>query len=226
LRLDGIKALPVDDVECKTVTTFMAEYAESQNIPAFFKVLDVTRRIAGTGSLGLERYAILVRGRGGVDGNFLLDLKYAPGSALAPHVKNKQRKWGSEAERVVSIQKRVQAISPAFLSAVSIGDRSFVLMELLPDEDRLSLELWNGKLRRLEGVMQTMGSIVAWAHLRSGGRQGSACADEWIHFAMSAADWRSELLDYAQTYRQQVIKDWKEYSTTFRAATKLQVSRE
>jgi uncharacterized protein (DUF2252 family) len=218
LRLNGINALPADDAEREQVTACIAEYAETQNTPKFFKVLDVARRIAGTGSLGLERYVILVRGRGGIDGNFLLDLKYTPGSALAPYVKKKQPEWGSEAERVVSIQKRVQAISPAFLSAVSMGARSFVLKELLPDQDRLSLELWNGKLRRLEGVMQTMGSIVAWAHLRSGGRQGSACADEWINFGSTAAEWRSEMLDYAQTYRQQVITDWRRYAAAFQAA--------
>lgn len=219
LRLDGM-ALPVNEKERELVTMCIAEYAEIQSTPKFFKVLDVARRIAGTGSLGQERYAILVRGRGGIDGNFLLDLKYAPGSALTPYVGTRQPKWGSEAQRVVSIQKRAQAISPAFLSAVSIGNRSFVLRELLPDQDRLKLELWNGKLRRLKGVMQTMGSIVAWAHLRSSGRQGSACADEWIKFGSSAAAWRPELLDYAQTYRQQVITDWKEYSQAYRTAVK------
>ncbi|MBV8665372.1 MAG: DUF2252 family protein, partial [Burkholderiaceae bacterium] len=161
LRLDGIKALPVDDAQRKKVKDFMAEYAETQPAPDFFRVVDVARRIAGTGSLGLERYSILVRGRGGLDGNFLLDLKLAPGSALAPYVPTAQPEWQTEAERVVAVQKRVQAISPAFLSAVSIGKRSYVLKELLPQQDRLSLDLWNGKLRRLESVMRTMGGIVA-----------------------------------------------------------------
>lgn len=218
LRLDGVKALPVNDAERDKVTQLMAAYAETQRAPEFFRVLDVARRIAGTGSLGLERYAILVRGRGGLDGNFLLDLKFAPGSALAPYVQATQPRWGTEAERVVAVQKRVQAISPAFLSAVSAGSQSYVLKELLPQQDRLSLNLWGGKLHRLESVMRTMGGIVAWAHLRSGGRQGSACADEWIAYGRSAAQWRSVLLDYAQAYHGQVVVDWTQYAAAYREA--------
>jgi uncharacterized protein (DUF2252 family) len=46
-------------------------------------MIDVARRIAGTGSLGLERYCILINGRGTPAGHFLLDLKFAPKSAFA-----------------------------------------------------------------------------------------------------------------------------------------------
>jgi len=225
LRLDGIKALPVNDAERAKVTDFMASYSGSQESPEFFRVLDVARRIAGTGSLGLERYAILVSGRGGLDGNFLLDLKLAPGSALAPYVPTKQPAWPTEAERVVAVQKRMQAISPAFLSAVTIDDRSYVLKELLPQQDRLSLSQWGGKLRRLESVMRTMGGIVAWAHLRSGGRQGSACADEWIDYGRRAAEWRSPLMDYAQFYHEQVVADWTQYAAAYRAALQARSDR-
>lgn len=212
LRLDGKRALPAAAVDREKVVNFMANYAKTQSHPEFFKVLDVARRIAGTGSLGSERYAILVRGRGGIDGNFLLDLKYAPPSALAPYVTLPQPAWASEAERVTTVQRQVQAISPAFLSAVELGKRSYVLKELLPSQDRLVLENWNGKPRRLEGVIQTMGEVVAWAHLRAGGRRGSAIGDEWVAFGAAAPTWRAPLLDYAQGYALQVVKDWQEFA--------------
>jgi uncharacterized protein (DUF2252 family) len=215
LRLDGKKALPVDAESRQKVVDFMDTFAKTQPHPEFFKVIDVARRIAGTGSLGIERYVILVRGRGGAEGNFLLDLKYEPSSALTPYVPLAQPKWKTEAERVVSVQRRVQAVPPAFLSAISIGDRSYVLKELLPSQDRVALELWNKKLRRLEGVMKTMGAVVAWAHLRSSGRQGSATADEWIAFGAEAARWRNELLDYAQSYANQVLEDWSHFAAAF-----------
>jgi uncharacterized protein (DUF2252 family) len=92
----------------------MEEFANTQHNPTFFKVLDIARRIAGTGSLGLERYVILVRGRGGPDGNFLLDLKYQLPSSLAPFVHIKQPLWTCEAQRVASIQRRAQAIPRRF----------------------------------------------------------------------------------------------------------------
>ncbi|MRW91632.1 DUF2252 domain-containing protein [Duganella sp. FT80W] len=220
LRLDGVKALPVSHAERDKVVQFMTAYADTQPTPAFFRVLDVARRIAGTGSLGLERYAVLVRGRGGLDGNFLLDLKIATGSALAPYVPLAQPQWHNEAERVVAVQQRMQAIAPAFLSAVSIGSQSYVLKELLPQQDRLSLNQWGGKLRRLESVMRTMGAIVAWSHLRSGGRQGSATADQWIAYGRHAAQWRAGLLDYARAYHAQVVADWRQYAADYRAALK------
>lgn len=224
LRLDGIKALPVDAAERAHAGRLMEAYAGTQSDPGFFKVLDVARRIAGTGSLGLERYVVLLRGRGGIDGNFLLDIKYAPSSALAPYVPCPQPAWDNEAQRIVAIQHRVQAITPAFLSARVCDGRAYVLKELLPDQDRLSLDLWNGKLSRLETVMSAMGSLVAWAHLRSSGRQGSACADEWIDFGAGVQHWQASLLDLAQAYHHHVLADWKGYAAAFRQAERLRTA--
>lgn len=210
LRLDNKRALPVAEADYQKVVRFMADFAESQPNPEFFKVIDVARRIAGIGSLGIERYVILVEGTGSPAGNYLLDLKYEPGSALAPYLTLPQPEWGTEAQRVVSVQRQVQAISPAFLSAVQIGDRSYVMRELLPDSDRLHLELWDGKLRRLEKVMDAMGNVMAWGHLRSGGRQGSSIADEWMAFS-ARNDWRGPLLEYADGYARQTVTDWNEF---------------
>lgn len=210
LHFDGKRALRAADEDNEKVISFMAEFAALQPNPNFFKVLDVARRIAGTGSLGTERYIILVEGSGSPAGNYLLDLKHEPGSALAPYLTLPQPEWKTEAERVVNIQQRVQAISPAFLNAVQIGNRSYVMRELLPDSDRLQLELWDGKLRRLEKVMHAMGKIMAWDHLRSGGRQESAITDEWIEFA-ARSNWRSPLLEYVNSYALQVVSDWNEF---------------
>ena len=208
LRLDGKRALPVDDQDRTKVEEFMQRFAAAQADPAFFQVRDVARRIAGTGSLGLERYVILVRGRGDPDENFLLDLKWEPGSALVPYIPAPQPTWQHEAERVVAIQQRMQAIAPAFLQAVTIGERSYGLRELLPSQDRLQLAQWHGKSRRLERVLDVMGRLVAWGHLRSGGRQGSATIDTLITFA-SQTTWQKPLLEYAISYRAQVMQDWQ-----------------
>jgi uncharacterized protein (DUF2252 family) len=214
LRLDGQRALPVDAQDRTKVEGFMHSFAAAQVDPAFFQVRDVARRIAGTGSLGLERYVILVRGRSDPDENFLLDLKWEPGSALAPYVPAPQPVWSQEAERVVAIQRRVQAIAPAFLQAVTMGARSYVLRELLPSQDRLHLEHWHGKRRRLVQVLDVMGKLVAWGHLRSGGRQGSAPSDTLMAFA-SHASWHKPLLEYARHYSAQVVHDWQHFCEAY-----------
>ncbi|MGZ5237441.1 MAG: DUF2252 family protein, partial [Caldimonas sp.] len=83
LRVDGTKALPSTEQQRAAVNDFMTAFALTQPRPDFFRVLDVARRVAGTGSLGVDRYVILVEGRGGPDGNYLLDLKHATPSVLA-----------------------------------------------------------------------------------------------------------------------------------------------
>jgi uncharacterized protein (DUF2252 family) len=87
LRVDGKKALPVSDKQRAKVTDFMHAFAARQPNPAFYKVLDVARRMAGTGSLGVDRYTILVEGKGSPDTNYLLDPKQALPCSLAPYLK-------------------------------------------------------------------------------------------------------------------------------------------
>ncbi len=64
LIVDGVKALPASDAQKKLVAEFMLGYAAAQPNPKFFEVLDIARRIAGTGSLGVERFVVLVEGKG------------------------------------------------------------------------------------------------------------------------------------------------------------------
>lgn len=206
LKIDSIKTLQAGDEDRQRVTMLIDRFAARQPKPEFFQVLDVARRIAGTGSLGLERYAILIHGKG-EERHYLLDLKYQPGSSLAPYLGVPQPDWRSEAERVVKLQQRGQAIAPAFLSAISDGKRSYLLKELMPQQDRLHLRHWNGKLPRLQKVVRTMAELLAWQHIRTGGWRGSAIADQWQAFGRENA-WRQPLLEYALAYSRQIRLDW------------------
>ena len=214
LREDGKKALPVSDKARAEVTAFMNEFASHEESPDFYRVIDVARRIAGTGSLGVDRYVMLVEGKGSPDGNYLLDLKQALPSSVAPRVKTTQPAWGTEAQRVVAIQRRSQAVSQAFLHAVEFNQQPYVLRSLQPSEDRVALSDWDGKLPRLEAVVNNMAQLSAWAQLRSGGRQGSAIADELIAFG-SRKDWQMPLVELAVQCEAQVIEDWKTYSAAY-----------
>jgi len=214
IRLDGRKALPASDKQRKKISGFMQEFANTQPNPRFYKTIDIARRIAGNGSLGVDRYMILVEGKGSPDGNYLLDLKESLPSALAPHLKAKQPRWATEAHRIVAIQRRVQATPMAFLQPVSIGRVPYVLRELQPSENRVALDRWNKQLDRLEGVLRTMGEVVAWGQLRSSGRDGSAIADELIDFG-ERQKWKSELLETAEHCAELVGKDWNTYVTAF-----------
>jgi uncharacterized protein (DUF2252 family) len=214
LKVDGKKALPVSDQQRAAVTEFMNKFAASQPNPDFYRILDVARRIAGTGSLGVDRYVMLVEGKGSPDGNFLIDLKEALPSSVMPHVRTTQPKWQSEAQRVVDVQRRNQAVSQAFLHAVDFNQRSYVLRSLQPSEDRVALSDWDGKLPRLEEVVNSMAQLSAWAHLRSGGRQHSSIADELIAFG-NRKDWQLPLIEVATQCETQVTADWKAYCEAY-----------
>jgi uncharacterized protein (DUF2252 family) len=220
IRCDGKHALAATDDARAKVTQLIDTFAASQDKPGFFKVLDVARRIAGTGSLGVERYIVLVEGKGSPDGNYLLDLKQALPSSLAPHLALKQPAWPSQAHRVVGLQRRMQAVSMAFLQPVvdakaKASSPSYVLRGLQPSEDRVTLDARHSSLAQIGGVIGQMGQLMAWAQLRSAGRQGSAIADALIDFGGSAASWRGDLLAAAHQCAAQVEKDWKAYSEAY-----------
>ena len=214
IRVDGKHALDLLPEEKSRVMAFVEEYARGQEHPGFYRPLDAARRIAGTGSLGLQRYAVLIEGRGSPDENFLLDLKQATPSALSPYLAHKQPSWESEAHRVVNVQQWVQAISPAFLNAVTFDGKPFLLKGLQPTADRLQLSGWNGKFKRLERVISSMGEIIAWGHLRSGGRAGAAIADEWIAFG-ERRDWQASLLKLAARQAVKIRSDWVKYAREY-----------
>lgn len=215
LRTDGHKALPVSTKQRDKVIAFMTDFAASQPNPAFYKVLDVARRIAGTGSLGVDRYSILVEGKGSPNGNYILDLKEALPSSLAPHLAIKQPCWQNEAERVVAVQRRMQAVSMAFLQPVALGETAYILRGLQPSEDRVALDGGHGrKLRRLEAVLRAMGELTAWAQLRSSGRNGSANADALIDVGQNPW-WQPPLLALAEHCAEQVIQDWQCYAAAY-----------
>jgi uncharacterized protein (DUF2252 family) len=213
LKIDFKKAKPISDQQRKKVENFIKVFAAEQPSPKFFKLLDVAQRIAGKGSLGIERYVLLVEGKGSPDGNYLLDLKKALPSSLAPYNVWAQPKWKNEGDRIVTIQKRLQAIPTAFLHSVTIDKDAFVLRELQSTQspsDHLKIEKWDEKLEKSEQLMQSLGQVVAWSHLRSSARQGSAIVDQLIDFA-SKSKWKAEVMEYASAYSQQVKKDWKEF---------------
>lgn len=214
IKVDGKHAIELTPQAKDAVIAFVADYAKQQSDPEFFRPLDAARRIAGTGSLGLARYVILVEGHGSPDTNYLFDLKQAIPSALQPYLINKQPAWESEAHRITRIQHWAQAISPAFLDAVTFQKQSFVIKGLQPSQDRLALEGWKGKPKRLEQVISNMGELTAWSHLRSGGRSGSSITDEWIAFG-SAEDWQAPLIEYATDYASKIETNWKKYSREY-----------
>lgn len=214
LRVDGDKALETSEEHRREVTDALKRYARTKDKPGFYRVRDIADRIAGLGSLGVERYVVLVEGRGSPNRNYLLDIKEARPSAVSAYAPVRQHLWSDDGERIVTLQRLMQAISPALLTTISVGNRSFVLKELQPDEDRINLKSSHGKFRRLEGMMKAMGEVVAWGQLRGAGWRGAASREALRDFAQDDR-WVRQIIELAIRVRRQVVRHWKEYVVAY-----------
>ncbi len=212
LLTDGHHALPASRADRDRVLEFFERHAKASDRPGFFRPLDVARRIAGTASLGVERFVVLVEGKGGPGGQYLIDLKSARPSALVRRSPCRQPAWADEAGRVVTLQRRLQAIPSAFLQAVRVEGRPFVMRGLEPSEDRVALD----RLSKAEapGFVRTLAQCAAWAQLRGAGRQGSANADELVDFGRRRK-WRAGLLEAARERAARSEAHWKRYAEAF-----------
>jgi len=196
--------------EKKLLFNAVKDLCKHDEILKRYKPVDIAHRIAGTGSVGLDRYALLVQGR--ISLNFhLLDVKQAMPSSLRLYTPFKQPAWPNQAERIITLQKRIQHVSPALLHTVKLGEKYFVLKELQPTQDRMDLALCKGNLEKLQSIITTMASITASAQLRATGRQGSSTADELIEFAKDAKRWKRKVQKYAGDYALTVAAQYKEY---------------
>ena len=214
LLIDGKKALAASKNQHAQVGEFIEKFAKTQCEPEFYDVLDVARRIAGNGSLGVDRFVVLVRGKGNPDNNYLLDLKQAVPSALTDALTLKQPAWANEGERVVALTRRAQAVPVAFLHAVQMTGHDYVLRDLQPSADRVSFEEKGNEERRLNELMLAIGQCTAWSHLRGSGRQGSGIADELVAFG-SAESWQKVLRKASATCADTVATEWKTYSEAY-----------
>lgn len=125
-----------------------------------FAIRDVAFRVAGTGSLGVLRIAVLTRGKGGRDGHWLFDLK------------EERRPSCSIALGAMKRKHVVEAIGgclprpPIALGRTRLGDTPLVGRRLAPQEDKLALGTVGPDV--LGEVVPYLGGIVAALHARSG----------------------------------------------------------
>jgi len=197
INVENGKALPATEADRRAVQAFFAKETE-------FVCVDVARRIAGNGSLGIPRFVALVEDK--LKNPFLLDLKLAhPAAPLRYQEAPVQPKWKSEAERVVGTQTLFLAMPPAFLQAVTFAKQGWILRELLPSEDRVDVA--RSPEPAFAGYAEALGTVTAWGHLRASGRKGAANGDALVDWTVPVA----RLVEFAHDYARQVERDWKEF---------------
>jgi len=163
------------------------------------KVLDLSFYVAGTGSIGVKRYLALID-KPAVNKKYLLMVKQALPSSLQPYISLKQPEWPNDAERICSVQYRMQHVTPGGLNALLFRNDWYVTRWIQPSADKISFDSFIKEKDQHNPLMNSLGELVASAQLRSCSRQGSASADELISFGS----------DYSVA--QQIISVSKEYA--------------
>jgi uncharacterized protein (DUF2252 family) len=189
------KILAIADSNREKILVVYSDWAKQQSKPEFYECLDIKQRLAGLGSLGVDRYLLLVAGKGERQ-RYLLDLKEQPILATSP--------WSTSAQRVLMVQSLRQSPVPALLGELSINQESFTLRELQPSQDKITCDAENINSDDLQQLVQTVGQVTAWSHLQTDK------LSEILDYAVGEK-WCSIVLEYATEYAQQIKADHQEF---------------
>jgi uncharacterized protein (DUF2252 family) len=170
---------------------------------------DAAFRIAGTGSLGLERYVVLCFNKN-KGKHYLIDVKETRPSCFSKFVKTKQPRFKNEADRVNTAGYLMQFNSPAFSSAVNIDKKWYVVKEMQRLEDRMSLADFDNDFGHLSVVARQMAVLIAYAQIRSSGHLGSSTADDLKRFD-EKKQWQKDIIELSGVLAKRNNKYYREF---------------
>jgi uncharacterized protein (DUF2252 family) len=129
-------------------------------------VMDAAFRVAGTGSLGCLRVALLVRGKGGADGAWIFDMKEEgePSAACLVRVPRMD-----PAERVCDALRATLVRPPRMIGTTRLRGASMFVRRLTPQEDKLDWTRLGAA--DLDPVARHLGALLGAAHRRGATRR-------------------------------------------------------
>ncbi|MBN8719537.1 MAG: DUF2252 family protein [Sediminibacterium magnilacihabitans] len=208
----------------------LAEKEKKELIPAFqtwfskyhvkykqYKVSDACYRIAGTGSIGVKRYCLLMENQSNPKKKMILDMKQVVPSEVLAHAHGHlpQPKWKNPAHRVIDVQQMMEHVTPYLLSSFEYKKDWYVVKEIQPTTDKVVIAPSRKKSKALDEYITDLAVITASAQLRSSGRQGSATADALKAFA-AEGKWIAAAKKWAILYASQVNHDFTIFQQAYK----------
>jgi uncharacterized protein (DUF2252 family) len=161
-----------------------------------YRLSDFAIKVVGIGSVGTMCAIALMLAPD--DEPLLLQIKEARESVLAPYAGKSE--FENNGQRVVAGQRIVQSASDIFLGWTSFEDgRQFYVRQLRDTKVKPEPELWLGP--QLVEIAETLGSVLARAHARSGD------AAYIRGYLGSRTDFDEAIAEFSLAYAEQTIKD-------------------
>jgi uncharacterized protein (DUF2252 family) len=148
-----------------------------------WKIEDAAQRVAGNGSLGVLRLALLVRDHAGDER--LVELKECRASSMEAAFPSPAGRWSNPAERVVHGARALLPAPPRHLAAVQAEGRSLAGRRLFPQEDKLALDTMRTGAA-LSGLVQQIGDLLGRAHARGLAALGAPAPGPWTAAEVAA----------------------------------------
>ncbi|MBS1783239.1 MAG: DUF2252 family protein [Bacteroidetes bacterium] len=191
-----------------------------QELKGKYKVEDVGFRVAGTGSLGVHRFLYLISKQNKQEKQWkLIDVKQSAKPQLVNHTT-----FSNQAQRIVAAQDLLQDVSPNLLSTLSFEMNWYVVKEMQPTEDKVSVKELIKRPKKMLRYFEDIATIAASAHIRSSGKLSSASADDLLEF-VNERSWQKELADWCLAYAEKTVdyslqfsKEWNQNLTKLKKA--------
>lgn len=160
----GPRYRDLDASVVRSLTHAFAKYADAldeRERPAreCLAIEDMAFRIAGTGSLGGLRAAVLTRGKGEPDASWIFDMK-STGASAVEALDGAQSLQG--ARRAVEAMTKCLDARPRMVGAVEHEGHSFLVRRLAPQEDKLDLS--RVEKAQLPSLARALGAVAGRAH--------------------------------------------------------------
>ncbi len=219
IKNDFRKYYPLTKSEKKLLEKSLYKWVEeNKRNKDLYTFMDAAFRIAGTGSLGLNRYCVLVKNNESSD-FVLLDIKQAEPIALEKLYPARQLKYTSEAHRVLHTQKRMNDTAPAAFTTIQVGKEYYIFKKHRPQEDKFTLLAFKEEKADFRKLLKELGNLVAWAQLRSSGLDGTATGDDLIKFVETNK--LGLVIPTAKRMYKQILADYKSYMKDYSVKNKL-----
>lgn len=127
-----------------------------------FEIVDSALRIAGTGSLGSLRIAVLAEGKGALDGAWIFDMKEQGAPSASTLLGEPEM---DPAERVATGFRACVERPPRMIGTSSIRGLPLFVRRLAPQEDKLNLR--RIKSAELRALAAYLGALLGRAHARA-----------------------------------------------------------